>query len=386
MTQDVALRLGELVRDRSDGRLSVAEYRRLRAPLLDRLVSQPAVEIDESSLVTRPRAIAPVVEPSLLHAAEGDGSDAAAVASVPRAPGIPWSRWVLVASIVAAAAILWARQRDEAGSQIDPVNVSVVAVAVPEPITVSVERPQRPKAVGSARRPPPAQAVTGIRESQRGERSSKTSSCDGMSAAAGGAACDDRLSTGQVGPRLLRVPVVGDAGLARGGGAFAVSAQAISQAQFRAYCEKTGTPFPRQPWVDGGDAVVNVTWGEALEYVRWLSRESGQRYRLPVEAEWLHAARALGERDTFSAGKVREWTQDTWIDEAAAGSAGPDRRVVRGASYADGEATLLSARRNLDVMARDALTGFRVVRDLPPRSSSPGSSLRSREKTSVRGS
>jgi formylglycine-generating enzyme required for sulfatase activity len=43
-------------------------------------------------------------------------------------------------------------------------------------------------------------------------------------------------------------------------------------------------------WGRGQRPVINISYGEALEYVAWLSRETRQRYRLPTDAEWEYAA------------------------------------------------------------------------------------------------
>lgn len=47
---------------------------------------------------------------------------------------------------------------------------------------------------------------------------------------------------------------------------------------------------PDYGWGHAGSPVISVTRGAAEAFCAWLSARTGKRYRLPTEAEWLHAA------------------------------------------------------------------------------------------------
>ncbi len=192
--------------------------------------------------------------------------------------------------------------------------------------------------------------------------------------------------------------------------AFAVTVGEIDVGIYRKFCVQTNRSCDLlKAQTNDAMPVAFVSWADANDFAAWLSNVTGQHYRLPSEAEWEYFARA-GVKDEYwsstppdpsqaiytsgsrkpvgtveadassilpnrwsikhVAGNVREWTADSWTENysgAPGGQAAGGDRVVRGGSFKDQLPKLRSAARTrVNGGTREAVTGFRLVRELHP--------------------
>ncbi len=237
----------------------------------------------------------------------------------------------------------------------------------------------------------------------------------------------DKLEMGGYGPLLVAVPasnfIMGDL---TGNGklneqpsheikldkSFGIGITEVTFADYDKFSSKTGKDKANDlGWGRDSKPVINISWNEAKEYLKWLSSQTGFNYRLPTEAEWEFAARGQTDSDYFwgnglktgSArcfgcdraifsktadvasydpnefglydmhGNVMEWVEDCWSsdyatavnDGTAVYSGDCSKRVLRGGAWFNQPLSLRSSARFFDDRSAQVnFYGFRVVREL----------------------
>ncbi len=210
--------------------------------------------------------------------------------------------------------------------------------------------------------------------------------------------------------------------------AFRISRAEVTVAQFAQFQKQTEYRNPRWPespcetpgqsplatWQSPGytqspaHPVVCISWHDAQTYTQWLTRVTGQRFRLPTEAEWAVAAGLSGDSARYPwgnasprqrahckacaddirgaaatgsyaatrtglvdmAGNVAEWTCSMASPDrlAVICTSAPDalaRMMVKGGSWRSSTGELeISARRTLGPEQRSNDVGFRVVQEI----------------------
>jgi len=190
--------------------------------------------------------------------------------------------------------------------------------------------------------------------------------------------CYDYLPGSSVeGPRLVVVPAGN--GVAK---PFAIGRQEVSVGQWNAYCRLSGDCDPRTRQNEQVP-ITNIGVDDANAYATWLSNGTKHTYRLPTDAEWQQAATASGPAsitpncinpqagllgdDLFEVnrGGQNAWGIMNYVGNAQEWVIGPSGGYeARGGAYKDRLGTCKIELSRPHAGNADAVTGFRVVREL----------------------
>ncbi|MGH8179280.1 MAG: protein kinase domain-containing protein [Steroidobacter sp.] len=379
---------------RSKEQKRVAELAALRQKLLDQATANEVAEATASLSELRaslapndpflstagPRAIAGAYV-RLAAVAARDGRIDSALTLIDRA--LEFDRTSTQTAALRERYVQQAGAQQAAAGQ----NPTLAKSDAPEPVSAPVEASTPPTgaAVESSTTLAASQAMatSGIASGAATAASTPASSASSCNSALAGygtrsrGICFDALPTGR-GPDLVVIPA--GSGVAR---PFAMGRYEISAGEYNAFCRQAGACISSQTQLDA--PMTSIAIADAQRYVEWLSAATGFVYRLPTDSEWVHAANAPGGgavRDFncvveingqkirgFSLNNVRSGRANGWglynqVGNAQEWVKAADGWSARGGAYSDPisrcDATLTRA----STGAADAITGFRVVREL----------------------
>ncbi len=194
---------------------------------------------------------------------------------------------------------------------------------------------------------------------------------------------------------------------------FAVSKYEVTFAEYDLFAKATKRKPPKDLYMDRNThPVIFVKWDDAYYYTKWLSEQTGKKYRLLSESEWEYVA-STGKKSSFwwgydeepnrahcfecetgldprkpskvggfeannfgvhdTAGNVAEWVKDCWhenykgapTDNEVWEGGDCNYRSVRGGAYISPQQSIRSAKR--DKLKSDAgydHVGIRIAREL----------------------
>jgi formylglycine-generating enzyme required for sulfatase activity len=102
---------------------------------------------------------------------------------------------------------------------------------------------------------------------------------------------------------------------------FYIEKYLVTQAQWQAVMGNNPSIFKE---CGGNCPVENVSWEDALDFIRRLNDQTGKNYRLPYEAEWEYAARSGGKQEQWAGtSDSNQLGAYAWFDENSGGKTHP---------------------------------------------------------------
>lgn len=217
--------------------------------------------------------------------------------------------------------------------------------------------------------------TTGAQRADDGSRAC-TANLAGLGARGARAACFDMVA-GERGPQLVVINGV------NGGAPIAVSKYEVSVGEYNHFCRNGGGCQP----VAGDDAhpVTGITIQNADAYIAWLVETTGKQYRLPTDAEWVHAAGAGGDGKSpdnncrvvqggnvikglavtrVTAGPSNAWGLANVVGNAQEWTRNGSTLLARGGSFEDPLSNCEVGLVKPHGGGADQMTGFRVMRGI----------------------
>jgi len=200
----------------------------------------------------------------------------------------------------------------------------------------------------------------------------------GLGARGKRAVCKDKMKGAGNGPVLVVVP--GNKKLK----SFAIGKYEVSIDELNQFCD-TSSSCKSIKGLDAQLPVSNVTFKVAKSYLKWLSKQSGQKYRLPTINEWVYAAKSRrkkldanrncklstrgiqkgGKLVQASIGKQNGWGLVNYVGNVQEWVYGKGRKLVAvGGSFVQTMEDCDITTKNIHKGLADNSTGFRVLREL----------------------
>lgn len=98
---------------------------------------------------------------------------------------------------------------------------------------------------------------------------------------------------------------------------FKISKTEVTVAQYRNYCKATEKEMPDAPkwgWQENAP-IVNVSWHDAVDYCKWLSKTLNQKITLPTEAQWEYAARGGSKSMNYKYSGSNDVAKVAWFND-----------------------------------------------------------------------